>query len=67
MAFVLTPDDLRCPTTGKRSYPTEASGNEYISRAWSRPDTSRKRRTPTRAYECADCGWWHLTTDTHGV
>lgn len=61
--YVLTPEDLRCPASGKRAYPTGKSARAALKLSWTRRQHSEPRPPmPCRAYECSDCGWWHLTS-----
>lgn len=61
----LTTADLRCPATGKRAFVDEATAMAAIERAWTRKSwRSEHGRMPSRAYLCADCGWWHMTNRT---
>lgn len=62
MSYVLTPEDLRCPTSGKRAYPNAERALREVEAAWTRPQHSEHvGPMPCRAYKCEDCGWWHLT------
>jgi hypothetical protein len=61
--YVLSPEDLRCPATGKQAYPTEASALARVEVAWIRPQHCEAHAPmPRRAYECEHCHWWHLTS-----
>jgi len=62
-AAVLDPAKLKCPETGKTAYVDEATAMRAIERAWTSPNwVNRHGRMPTRAYQCPDCGWWHMTS-----
>jgi len=61
MARVLNASDLRCPTSGKHAYPTEARAREQLQQVWAHPTPGRPHRDRAwKVYECPDCGWWHL-------
>lgn len=63
MTRALTSGDLRCPTTGKVAYVSEARATTAIEKAWQsgkwRPEHGAM---PKRAYQCDECGWWHMTS-----
>jgi|GEM_PF-2264206 len=60
---------LRCPTTGKRSYPTRQAAERMLGKAQTdrlrRGDARGSRRgikLESRVYPCdGGCGGWHLT------
>lgn len=64
MTRVLSPEDLRCPVSGKLAWPTQDSALKALEKAWLRPqgDSPPTKVFPVRVYHCPDCGWWHLSS-----
>lgn len=58
---VLAPDTLVCPATGKQAYPTLERAEARLRIAALNTAAEFDPRMPYRAYECPDCGWWHLS------
>ncbi|GGW99072.1 hypothetical protein [Streptomyces chartreusis] len=48
--------------TGKRPYPSKQAARTAIASANRRRDPRRQRREH-RAYHCASCNAWHLTSN----
>jgi rubredoxin len=60
---VLSPDQLRCPVTGKAAFASLEKAEEIIARGYTRKGphkTGQGRELAKRAYECEHCGWYHL-------
>ena len=53
----VVPEIIRCE---KLTYPTEKDAKYEIRRIRDREQKNSKK--PVRAYECDDCGGWHLTS-----
>ena len=49
---------LQTPNCHKRTYPTERSANKRIKEL----STSKRRKKPTRSYQCLFCKGWHITS-----
>jgi hypothetical protein len=64
VTVVLRPEDLRCPSSGKRAYLTEELALDVLERAWLRPQLSPPSASPfpVKVYRCPECGWWHLSS-----
>lgn len=58
---VLSPSDLKCPTTGKAAYASRSRAEKVMERAWTDPSwENRHGSPPTTVYKCPACAWWHL-------
>jgi hypothetical protein len=64
MAVVLRLEDLRCPVSRKRAYPTRERALDALERAWQRPQCSTPSASPfpVKVYRCPECAWWHLSS-----
>lgn len=48
----------------KRAYRTAKAANAALARIKQRPPYNSNGKMPRRRYECSECGFWHLTSQT---
>jgi hypothetical protein len=52
---------IRCSHTGKTVYAQQADADRELAVFATRQDRNPHGHPPVRAYQCAHCGFWHLT------